>query len=260
MSKSLFLFFLSILFSTTICYSADKMNDGPKPEKSELSKAGMKELSEMDLSEKSTKRSIETDDIPTPEKKKSQQFWDKKLENPILEKAMQKKNEKKTPETDKHSILHKIVLYFPNRLIDLTDIITLKLGFGPQASLELTFTKWFEFGGSYGDNYFIEKGYNRQYGGGYHGGYNISGGWVNRQTCITDYTFGTVRNYIITENKKSLIPCPCDEVYQDGILDFWKIGIHAGWLANAAAAVHPVAIANFFTGFFFVRLTDTEEI
>ena len=76
---------------------------------------------------------------------------------------------------------------------------------------------------------------------------------------FTDFTFGTVKPYVVMD-KDSAIPCPCKKPYSNGILDFWKIGIHVGWIVDINASLHPVAIANFFTGFFFIRLTDTKEL
>ena len=200
---------------------------------------------------------------PTIKNDKSSEDWQKKLESPILDQAKKEKKEKELREADEKeekTILHKIAFYIPNRLLDLTDIFSLRLGFGPEASMVLTFTKWFEFGGSYGDNYFIENGYNRQYGGGYHGGYNVSLGWINKSVNYTDYTFGYTKPYVINERTNTRIPSPCEKVYKDGTLDFWKVGVHVGWLANFGVAIHPVAIANFLTGFLFIRLTDTEEL
>ena len=157
------------------------------------------------------------------------------------------------------SLLHVLLMYLPNRIIDLTDIVSIGFGFGPEASCEIILTEYCQFSAAYGDRYFIEKGYNRQYGGGYSSGYNTSYLCWRKKMTFTDFTFGTVEPYVVMD-KDSAIPCPCKKPYSNGILDFWKIGIHAGWIVDITAGIHPVAIANFFTGFFFIRLTDTEEI
>ena len=168
-------------------------------------------------------------------------------------------NAKELHEQSNNSIFHVVLMYIPNRVIDLTDIVSMELGFGPEASCELTFTEYCQFSAAYGDRYFLEKGYNRQYGGGYHSGYNASFVSWNDQASFTDFTFGTVEPYIILESDSD-IPCPCKKPYSNGIRDFWKIGIHAGWIVDIGIAIHPVAIANFFTGFLFIRLTDTKEL
>ena len=182
----------------------------------------------------------------------------KRLELAMQEKQSEKNIDNKTVKNRK-SLLHVILMYLPNRVIDLTDIISLKLGFGPEASCEIIFTEYCQFSASYGDRYFLEKGYNRQYGGGYSSGYNTSYICWRRKMEFTDFTFGTVKPYVIMDQESS-IPSPYKKNYFCGIKDFWKIGVHAGWIIDISASLHPLAIANFFTGFFFVRLTDTNEI
>jgi len=213
------------------------------------------------------------DDKDINNKKSQQQILNSTLKETSLEMKIRKKIEKemkeKKVETEQKNIVekrknddfwHTVLFYIPNRLIDLTDIISLEGGLGPEASLELTLTKWFQFGGSYGDRYFIESGYNRQYGGGYSSGYNASFACLNNEQQMVDYTFGTVKPYVNLDDSNRITPCPCKKPYVNGIVDFWRIGIKAGWIVDVGISVHPVAIANFFTGFFFVRLTDTQDI
>lgn len=158
----------------------------------------------------------------------------------------------------KHSWWHLSLMYFPNRVMDLSDIITLNGGVGPEASFELTFTKRAQFGGSYGDRYFIEKGFNRQFGGGYSDGYNGSFSCWNREEEIVDYIFGTVQPYVNLNKNKN--PCPCREPYKSKIVDFWRIGVRTGWIVNVGVDIHPTAVANFFTGFCFLRVTKTDDL
>ena len=153
-----------------------------------------------------------------------------------------------------------VLMYIPNRIIDLTDIITVDGGVGPEASFEITFTKWVQFGGSYGDRYFIEKGFNRQDGGGYSSGHNASFACWNSEKQVVDYVFGTVKPYVSLDEDNSSKPCPCKEPYRSKVVDFWRIGVRTGWIVDFGFNVHPTAIANFFTGFCFVRLTNTNEL
>ena len=191
-------------------------------------------------------------------KKIERELNDKKLEQAKQEQR-KKQNENNKPEESKKSLLHITLMYLPNRLIDLTDIVTLEVGFGPEASCELTFTKYCQIGTDYGDKYFLKKGYNRQYGGGYHSGYNVSFICWNDEVAFTDYTFGTVKPYIVMDNELG-IPRPYKKPYSDGTRDFWDIALHIGWIIDLSIGLHPVAVANFFSGFFFVRLTDTKDL
>lgn len=161
---------------------------------------------------------------------------------------------------EKQSWCYIALMYLPNRMIDLSDIITMNTGVGPEASFELTFTKWGQFGGSYGDRYFIGKGFNRQYGGGYSSGYNGAFLCWNSEEQIVDYVFGSVRPYVNLNESNSSKPCPCKEPYRSKLVDFWRIGVKTGWIVDFEFYIHPTAIANFFTGFCFVRLTNTNDL
>ena len=183
-----------------------------------------------------------------------------KLDNKRLERArLELESKKDKAGAEKNSLLHIALMYIPNRIIDLTDIVTAGIGFGPEASLELTATKYCQIGAAYGDRYFLEKGYNRQYGGGYYSGYNASFTRWYTERAFNDYTFGTIKPYVIV-GLDSSERYPDRKPYSDGIRDFWKIGFHFGWIFDVGVHVHPVAIANFLTGFFLIRLTDTEEM
>jgi hypothetical protein len=245
--RKVFLFFVCCLFINSInCVGAEAL------QKESGSQAGIVSGGNQNVSKTSTD-SIE--ELSLNDNVKDE------MNSKRLEQAMQKKEREKSkkikPEKEKKSLLHIALMYIPNRVIDLTDIVTVELGFGPEASCELTFTEYCQFGAAYGDRYFLEKGYNRQYGGGYHSGYNASFIYWNDEMAFNDYTFGTVEPYVIMEGD---IRSPDKKPYSDGIRDFWKIGFHVGWIVDIGAAIHPVAIANFFTGFFFIRLTDTEEL
>jgi hypothetical protein len=118
----------------------------------------------------------------------------------------------------------------------------------------MTFTKWGQFGGSYGDRYFIEKGFNRQYGGGYSSGYNSAFICWTSEEQVVDYVFGTVKPFVNLNEGNSSKPCPCKEPYKSKVVDFWRIGLRVGWIVDLSFNIHPTAIANFFTGFYFVKL------
>ena len=195
------------------------------------------------------------------EKKQQQQFQKSfEMKSPKLLKIKKELESQKDIHKENHkSLLHIVLMYIPNRILDLTDVITMGLGFGPEASCEVVATEYFQFSGAYGDRYFIEKGYNRQYGGGYYSGHTVGYVCWKNEISATDYTFGYVKPYVVLENGYN-IPDYKHRPYSNGIKDFWRIGLHLGWILDLSLNVHPVAIANFFTGFFFIRLTDTEEI
>ena len=57
-----------------------------------------------------------------------------------------------------------LLFYIPNRLVDATDIITLDMSIGGDFAMEFQVTRYFQIGGSYGENYFMAKAYSRQFG------------------------------------------------------------------------------------------------
>ncbi len=195
-------------------------------------------------------------------KKELQQQFQNDIEmksNKLLAAKIELENQNNKKKEVKKSLLHVVLMYIPNRILDLTDIITVGFGFGPEASCEVIMTEYCQFSAVYGDRYFIENGYNRQYGGGYYSGHTVGYVCWKNEISATDYTFGYVKPYVVLENGYN-IPDYQYKPYSNGIRDFWKVGLHLGWIVDLSLSVHPVAIANFFTGFFFVRLTDTQEI
>lgn len=245
--KSMKRSFFYILLSVCLCVSlyCNAQNESASKENSKK-----KDKEKNDLSKSLEETKLE---LKIKKKIKDQLKEKKKIEE--LEKEQQKGFKEPKPEKKK-STLHKALMYLPNRLLDLSDIISLELGFGPEISLELTCTEWLQFGGYYGDRYFIEKGYDRQYGGGYHTGYNLAAFSFKDELAYTDYTFGTVRPYVILR-EDSLTPDPQEKVFKRNNVDFWRMGIHAGWIFDVEVNLHPLEVADFFTGIFLYDVTDT---
>jgi hypothetical protein len=148
-----------------------------------------------------------------------------------------------------------LLLYFPNALLDLTDIFTLGLSVGARAGIEVKLTRWLQFGGTYGDDYFIEKAFDRQVGGGYEDVFAFQLAALVGEESYVDKPFGTVKEYILKE-KKARVLSPDGEIYENKIRDFWAVGVAGGWLVNAKAYVHPVEIADFILGLFFIDFRD----
>ncbi len=150
-------------------------------------------------------------------------------------------------------VADKLLLYLPNRIIDFADMFSLELGFGPVVRLELRATRAFDFGGGIGVCPKIVKDYNRQYG------VCIDSGWNGAFTCISaedatrNHTSRWVKEYwYVAEG----IPLPTENVYNfyTGERDYWEIGVDAALLVQFHAALHPIDIADFITGWFFIDL------
>ncbi|NOY75760.1 MAG: hypothetical protein GXP32_08210 [Kiritimatiellaeota bacterium] len=150
-----------------------------------------------------------------------------------------------------------LLLYLPNVLLDLSDIFTLGLSIGSRAGATVKVTRWCQFGGTYGEDYFVEKAFDRQIGGGYEKVVAFQLAALAGESSYVDAPFGTVQEYILKESKARVLS-PNDEVYENKVRDFWAIGATAGWLVNVKAYVHPVEIADFVLGLFFIDFRDDD--
>jgi hypothetical protein len=152
------------------------------------------------------------------------------------------------------STLKTTLLYISNRMLDLLDIVTVDIGAGAVCGVEAKATHWMQFGGMYGDQYFLGKDYARQLGGGYASGWNYEFICLTSERRYVDETFGTTKEFIL--KKKSLGPSmPKDDfTYTQDIRDFWEIGANLGWIITLNVAIHPIEIADFFAGFAMIDL------
>lgn len=146
------------------------------------------------------------------------------------------------------------LLYIPNRLLDLLDIVTLNIGAGPEFGVDAKVTHWLQVGGMYGDKYFLGKDYARQLGGGYSSGWNYGFLCVASERRYVDQEFGTTKEFLLKRKSLSLAMPDEDFTYTLNIRDFWEIGANAGWLITVGVAVHPVEIVDFFAGFAMIDL------
>lgn len=146
------------------------------------------------------------------------------------------------------------LLYIPNRLLDLLDIVTIDLGAGPEFGVDAKVTHWLQIGGMYGDRYFLGKDYARQLGGGYSSGWNYGFLCFTSERRYVDHEFGTTMEFLLKRKSLGLAMPDEDFTYTHNIRDFWEIGASAGWLITACVAVHPVEIVDFLAGFAMVDL------
>jgi len=154
-----------------------------------------------------------------------------------------------------NSFAHAALMYFPNLFMDLGDIFSLSLGVGAESGVEVRLTRWCQLGGMYGNDYFVEKAYNRTYGGGYNDGYDFQLFPLASEVRSIDPVFGGTSICIIKDNKARVLS-PDDKLYKENIRDFWAVGAKVGWLILVSFDIHPVQIADFFTGIVAYDLCD----
>jgi len=203
----------------------------------------------------------------TKEDKKSDEVKKEAGENEVAEAApvqevaapaAEAPAEPKVAATDKSakksSVGRKILLYFPNLFLNLSDIFSMGIGLGAEAGVEVRLTRYCQFGGKYGDVYFVEKGFDRRFGGGYDDGYNFQLAALAGEKRYVDKTFGGVKGYICKQ-AKARINSPSEPLYKDHNRDFWAVGAEAGWLINVRFDIHPVQIADFFASLIALDMT-----
>jgi hypothetical protein len=154
-------------------------------------------------------------------------------------------------------VLSKIALYFPNRIMDALDIFTVSVGVGPVARAKVYATRAFAFGGGAGAEVMVLKGCNRQYGFCRQAGYDISFAVLNRVSLDRDGQTRLIVPFVIDEEG---FPSPNERLYEfyNGARDYWAIGGDLSLGVATSVAIHPIEIADFVTGIFFIDLKDDD--
>ncbi len=145
----------------------------------------------------------------------------------------------------------KLILYFPNRVMDFLDIVDISMGFGPTVKANVWVTRYFQFGGGIGGAAKIVKGYNRQYGAGLQSGWNASFMMLTAENVeMTDTTRGVQRYFCCYQG----VPSINDSVYNfwRGPRDIFSIGAEGALFGELDFEVHPFEIVDFVAGIFFL--------
>lgn len=150
-----------------------------------------------------------------------------------------------------------ILLYIPNRLLDLSNVISLSLGAGPEASLDVAVTQYAQLGGAFGTSYTLQNGFHRQYGVAMIESQRFGAGCWNYDETYVRSVWGPINEYWVNNQEFSLVNRHRD-VYRDKDLDFWAISVKAGWLVNAGVAIHPLELGDFFCGLLFIDLDNDD--
>lgn len=150
----------------------------------------------------------------------------------------------------------KLILYVPNLFMNAFDIVDVSVGFGPTVKAKTWATRYFAFGGGIGGSAKLIKGWHRQYGVGLQSGWNASFMMLSAENTEMTNTSRDVQSYF---NHYTGIPSTDNSVYNfwRGPEDMYSIGAQGAIFAELDAEVHPVAIANFVCGIFFIDLTGT---
>jgi len=147
----------------------------------------------------------------------------------------------------------KLVMYVPNRVLDVLDIFSLSVGVGPVAKAELRATRLATVGAGIGATAKLVKENNRQYGLRTARGYDITALMFSAEKKETDWATRLVMRIDI---EKIGVATPTERVYDfyDGARDYWTIGASLGLIAQVDFDVHVVEIVDLVTGIFFIDI------
>ena len=161
-------------------------------------------------------------------------------------------------EPAKPSTGRRALMYLPNRLLDLTDVVSVSVG-GPllpklfvaspvHANAHVTRAVQLGLGAS-DDIVTVGKGYQRRVMPWVRGARELSAGPVTM--CKYSMDLGDRE----LDFKKAGVLVPSDRPFSEGFMDYWAIGAEAAVLPVAAKVeVHPVEIADALLGFLLIDL------
>ena len=147
----------------------------------------------------------------------------------------------------------KLIMYVPNRVMDVLDIFSLSVGAGPVVGIDARVTRAITAGAGVGAVAKLEKGYNRQYGAVVEDGYNIDFLFLSAEKKETVNATRFIKRIDVD---RICAVWPNDEVYDfyEGARDYWSVGVSLAAIVDIDFDIHPVEILDMLTGFFFIDL------
>lgn len=151
----------------------------------------------------------------------------------------------------------KLLMYIPNRFVDLFDIFSVSLDMGVAAGITARLTYGFGLVGEAGSTASLIKGYNRQYGAALTEGYYGQFLFPMKTNLLRTTTYGYVNTFWIEGWN---YPFPSNPVFErkTGAFDYWAIEVGAICLAGAKVAIHPIEIADFITGLILIDISGDD--
>ncbi len=157
-------------------------------------------------------------------------------------------------ESHAESVAGKILLWPANRIMDAMDVFSISVGVGNTVRIELMATEAVKVGGGIGTVFSLVKDYNRQYGVAMTNGWYWSLITAQQGNLERVGLCGTVKSY--QEEIRGYIDPATDPTYDfyEGERDYWRIGGALGLIVEGELYLHPVEIADFVAGIFFIDL------
>jgi hypothetical protein len=159
--------------------------------------------------------------------------------------------------TENKSVFHYCLLYIPNRVVDFWDMFSFNVNIGKNFTMEMQATRIAQFGVSNGKSSFFTKGYSRQFGCGRKISYRFACSYAEKDVTTVDETSGSVRDYDIYF-PDFLTVNPRLKAFVDKDVDFWKVGGNFSIFIGGGFGIHPIEVADFFTGLVGVDISEDD--
>jgi len=141
-----------------------------------------------------------------------------------------------------------ILMYIPNRIMDLLDIFSIKLGTGATAKLRVRTTHAIGVGFGIGPSGMVEWGYGRRYGAAldtFNEIFFLADGYYDLKR---EYTHGNLTEFWYEAQGMQF---PGDALFtQHKACDYWALELEAAALIGLKVAFHPLELADFVCGIF----------
>lgn len=165
-----------------------------------------------------------------------------------------------------------VMLWLPNRVIDLTDIVSVGVGFCYGGKVGARVTRAIDF--NIGDGFYItaRKDYNRWLSAAVEQGHSCSFLYMGTEDYQVDETWGfkmwefpegnseIAHKAKLFSNTYDWWEDPFTDNYdiKKGTRDWFEISAEAGFIAYGKVAVHPIEIADFLLGIFFIDIKEDD--
>ena len=166
-----------------------------------------------------------------------------------------------------------VLLWLPNRFLDLTDIISVGIGVGGIKG-GIRVTRAIDFNA--GDGFYIvgRKDYNRWIAGSLEQGHSLSFFYLGTENYRVDHTFAYKLWYYplddteVAYNAKGVDyrykwwenPVEGNYDLRNGTRDWFEIAAEIGIGPYLRVAIHPVEIADFILGIFFIDVIKKDDV
>lgn len=143
----------------------------------------------------------------------------------------------------------KVLMYVPNRVMDILDITSFSIGTGVASALKVRVTRAFGFGWGIGPSGKFVKDYDRRIGFALDKDKEIFLPGAGIGDVQREYTTGNLIDYWFQYEGMLL---PGNPIFaRDKAYDYWAIEVEAAAFVGVKVAIHPLEIADFIAGIFF---------